>query len=104
VAKHVQQLDRVIIRFAGDSGDGMQLAGSDLFVLADPKAEMMALHSRKSLDSADVGQDLAPSGLRRLSQKDVKRTEQRHSVVQQVGQLRKIRGQDLRLDPPPRPQ
>jgi 2-oxoglutarate/2-oxoacid ferredoxin oxidoreductase subunit alpha len=27
VAKHVQQLDRVIIRFAGDSGDGMQLAG-----------------------------------------------------------------------------
>jgi signal transduction histidine kinase len=35
-----------------------QLAGSDLFVLADPKAEMMALHSKKSLDSADVGQDL----------------------------------------------
>jgi 2-oxoglutarate/2-oxoacid ferredoxin oxidoreductase subunit alpha len=27
VAKQVQQLDRVIIRFAGDSGDGMQLAG-----------------------------------------------------------------------------
>jgi 2-oxoglutarate/2-oxoacid ferredoxin oxidoreductase subunit alpha len=27
VAKHVQQLDRVIIRFAGDSGDGMQLTG-----------------------------------------------------------------------------
>ena len=27
MAKHVQQLDRVIIRFAGDSGDGMQLAG-----------------------------------------------------------------------------
>ena len=25
VAKQVQQLDRVIIRFAGDSGDGMQL-------------------------------------------------------------------------------
>ena len=25
--KHVQQLDRVIIRFAGDSGDGMQLTG-----------------------------------------------------------------------------
>ena len=38
-----------------------QLAGSDLFVLADPKAEMMALHSKKSLDSADVGQDLAKS-------------------------------------------
>jgi 2-oxoglutarate/2-oxoacid ferredoxin oxidoreductase subunit alpha len=27
VAKRVQHLDRVIIRFAGDSGDGMQLAG-----------------------------------------------------------------------------
>jgi 2-oxoglutarate ferredoxin oxidoreductase subunit alpha len=27
VTKEVQQLDRVIIRFAGDSGDGMQLAG-----------------------------------------------------------------------------
>jgi len=27
VAKRVQQLDRVIIRFAGDSGDGMQLTG-----------------------------------------------------------------------------
>jgi 2-oxoglutarate/2-oxoacid ferredoxin oxidoreductase subunit alpha len=27
VAKKVQQLDRVVIRFAGDSGDGMQLTG-----------------------------------------------------------------------------
>src|ERR1700721_64936 len=27
VTKQVQRLDRVIIRFAGDSGDGMQLAG-----------------------------------------------------------------------------
>ena len=27
MAKQVQQLDRVVIRFAGDSGDGMQLAG-----------------------------------------------------------------------------
>src|ERR1051325_3805762 len=27
VAKQVQQRDRVIIRFAGDSGDGMQLTG-----------------------------------------------------------------------------
>ena len=26
-AKQVQQLDRVVIRFAGDSGDGMQLTG-----------------------------------------------------------------------------
>src|SRR6202046_3259914 len=30
VTKQVQQLDRVIIRFAGDSGDGMQLAGDRL--------------------------------------------------------------------------
>src|ERR1044071_4739659 len=28
VAKQVQQRDRVIIRFAGDSGDGMQLTGN----------------------------------------------------------------------------
>jgi len=27
VPKHVQRLDRVVIRFAGDSGDGMQLTG-----------------------------------------------------------------------------
>src|SRR5699024_4643270 len=27
VAKQIEQLDRVIIRFAGDSGDGMQLTG-----------------------------------------------------------------------------
>jgi 2-oxoglutarate ferredoxin oxidoreductase subunit alpha len=27
VAKVTEQLDRVIIRFAGDSGDGMQLTG-----------------------------------------------------------------------------
>ena len=27
MTKQVQQLDQVIIRFAGDSGDGMQLAG-----------------------------------------------------------------------------
>ncbi len=27
MSKQVQQLDRVIIRFAGDSGDGMQLTG-----------------------------------------------------------------------------
>ncbi|WP_333771928.1 hypothetical protein, partial [Streptomyces sp. IBSBF 2435] len=26
-AKKVQRMDRVIIRFAGDSGDGMQLTG-----------------------------------------------------------------------------
>ena len=27
MAKQVKQLDRVVIRFAGDSGDGMQLTG-----------------------------------------------------------------------------
>ncbi len=27
MAKQVRQLDRVVIRFAGDSGDGMQLTG-----------------------------------------------------------------------------
>ncbi|CAN5170616.1 2-oxoacid:acceptor oxidoreductase subunit alpha [soil metagenome] len=29
MSKRVQQLDRVVIRFAGDSGDGMQLAGDE---------------------------------------------------------------------------
>ncbi|HEU4912924.1 MAG TPA: 2-oxoacid:acceptor oxidoreductase subunit alpha, partial [Actinomycetes bacterium] len=51
--KHVQQLDRVIIRFAGDSGDGMQLTGdrfttetasfgNDLSTLPDFPAEIRA--------------------------------------------------------------
>ena len=53
MAKPVQQLDRVIIRFAGDSGDGMQLtgtkftestalAGNDLSTLPDFPAEIRA--------------------------------------------------------------
>ena len=51
--KEVQQLDRVIIRFAGDSGDGMQLTGdrftsetavigNDLSTLPDFPAEIRA--------------------------------------------------------------
>ena len=53
VAKNVQQLDRVVIRFAGDSGDGMQLTGdrfttetasfgNDLSTLPDFPAEIRA--------------------------------------------------------------
>ncbi len=53
MAKPVEQLDRVIIRFAGDSGDGMQLAGTrftsetallgnDLSTLPDFPAEIRA--------------------------------------------------------------
>src|SRR5213079_1994411 len=53
MAKVVEQLDRVIIRFAGDSGDGMQLAGArftsetallgnDLSTLPDFPAEIRA--------------------------------------------------------------
>ena len=53
MAKAVEQLDRVIIRFAGDSGDGMQLAGdrftsetavmgNDLSTLPDFPAEIRA--------------------------------------------------------------
>jgi 2-oxoglutarate ferredoxin oxidoreductase subunit alpha len=53
MAKPVEQLDRVIIRFAGDSGDGMQLTGSrftsetavlgnDLSTLPDFPAEIRA--------------------------------------------------------------
>ena len=51
--KPVEQLDRVIIRFAGDSGDGMQLTGdrftsetammgNDLATLPDFPAEIRA--------------------------------------------------------------
>ena len=51
--KPVQELDRVIIRFAGDSGDGMQLTGdrftaetamrgNDLATLPDCPAEIRA--------------------------------------------------------------
>src|SRR5438477_5432143 len=53
VTKQVQQLDRVIIRFAGDSGDGMQLTGdrftqetailgNDISTLPDFPAEIRA--------------------------------------------------------------
>jgi 2-oxoglutarate ferredoxin oxidoreductase subunit alpha len=53
VSKRVEQLDRVIIRFAGDSGDGMQLTGdrftsetavlgNDLATLPDFPAEIRA--------------------------------------------------------------
>src|SRR6201981_689213 len=53
MAKAVEQLDRVVIRFAGDSGDGMQLArarftsetavlGNDLSTLPDFPAEIRA--------------------------------------------------------------
>src|SRR5687768_9015745 len=53
VAKQVEQLERVIIRFAGDSGDGMQLTGdrfttetaafgNDLSTLPDFPAEIRA--------------------------------------------------------------
>jgi 2-oxoglutarate ferredoxin oxidoreductase subunit alpha len=53
VAKDVLQLERVIIRFAGDSGDGMQLTGdrfttetasfgNDLSTLPDFPAEIRA--------------------------------------------------------------
>ena len=53
MAKAVEQLDRVVIRFAGDSGDGMQLAGArftsetavlgnDLSTMPDFPAEIRA--------------------------------------------------------------
>src|SRR3978361_1960840 len=42
MAKQVEQLDRVIIRFAGDSGDGMQLTGD-----------------RFTQETADFGNDLS---------------------------------------------
>jgi 2-oxoglutarate/2-oxoacid ferredoxin oxidoreductase subunit alpha len=53
VAKQVVQKDRVVIRFAGDSGDGMQLTGdrftsetawlgNDLLTLPDFPAEIRA--------------------------------------------------------------
>src|SRR3954468_10110762 len=53
MAKPVEQLDQVVIRFAGDSGDGMQLTGdrftsetamlgNDLSTLPDYPAEIRA--------------------------------------------------------------
>src|SRR5438309_11271952 len=54
MSKNVQQLDRVVIRIAGDSGDGMQLTGdgftqetatfgNDLSTLPNFPAELLAL-------------------------------------------------------------
>ena len=56
MAKTVEQLDQVTIRFAGDSGDGMQLAGTqftnvsailgnDIATFPDFPAEMNAASS-----------------------------------------------------------
>ena len=68
MAKVVEQLDRVVIRFAGDSGDGMQLAGArftsetavlgnDLSTLPDFPAEIRAPAGSGSSTSAP-----APTG------------------------------------------
>src|SRR5207237_4409669 len=62
MAKPVQELDRVIIRFAGDSGDGMQLTGgrftsetavfgNDLSTLPDFPAEIRAPAGSRSAAS-----------------------------------------------------
>jgi len=61
--KRVQSLDSVVIRFAGDSGDGMQLTGdrftsetaalgNDLSTLPNYPAEIRALRARCSASRA----------------------------------------------------
>ncbi len=56
VAKQVKQLDRVIIRFAGDSGDGMQLTG-------DRFTQETASFGNDLVDAAQLpGRDPGPPG------------------------------------------
>ncbi len=50
------------VRLAGGSQPFWQLAGSDLFLLANTKGEVMALHAKKpGLNGADVEKDLSRS-------------------------------------------
>jgi 2-oxoglutarate ferredoxin oxidoreductase subunit alpha len=77
VPKQVKQLDRVIIRFAGDSGDGMQLTGdrftsetaalgNDLATLPDYPAEIRApagtLHGVSSFQVQFADHDILTPG------------------------------------------
>jgi 2-oxoglutarate ferredoxin oxidoreductase subunit alpha len=77
VTKQVQQLDRVIIRFAGDSGDGMQLTGdrftsatallgNDLATLPDFPAEIRApagtVHGVSAFQIQFASSDVATPG------------------------------------------
>ena len=41
----VKELDQVVVRFSGDSGDGMQLAGN-LFSTISATVGMTSVHSR----------------------------------------------------------
>lgn len=41
----VKELDDVVVRFSGDSGDGMQLAGNMFRIFRQPK-EMISVPSR----------------------------------------------------------
>ena len=55
MTKQVQQLDRVVIRFAGDSGDGMQLTG-------DRFTQETAVVRQRPVDPAELpGRDPRPS-------------------------------------------
>lgn len=40
----VKELDQVVVRFSGDSGDGMQLAGN-IFLIFRLQWEMISVHS-----------------------------------------------------------
>ena len=40
----VKELDQVVVRFSGDSGDGMQLAGN-IFSIISATVEMISVHS-----------------------------------------------------------
>ena len=56
MTKQVKQLDRVIIRFAGDSGDGMQLTG-------DRFTQESAAFGNDLVDAAELpGRDPRPPG------------------------------------------
>ncbi len=75
MSKPVQVLDRVIIRFAGDSGDGMQLTGdrftsetaafgNDLSTLPDFPAEIRACRGSSSTSPTMTS---SPPGMLRTS-------------------------------------
>ena len=72
MAKAVEQLEQVTIRFAGDSGDGMQLTGdrftsetavlgNDLSTLPDFPAEIRRARSRASRASSSTSRTTTSS-------------------------------------------
>ena len=80
--KQVQRLDRVVIRFAGDSGDGMQLTGdrftSETAVLGNDLSTLPNFPAEIRAPSGHAARGLQlPAALRRPRRPDPRRRPRR---------------------------